>query len=149
LKEKLTTTPVLAIPEVGKDYTVYCDASKHGLGCVLMQERKVIAYGSRQLRSHEVNYPTHALELAAVVFALKSWRQFIYGAKCELYTDHKSLKYFFTQKELNMRQKKWLELIKVPRAVVSRQGKILTIVRTLHQGGSTGMRTGSTGLQNS
>jgi hypothetical protein len=100
------------VPETGKDYTVYCDASKNGLGCVLMQDRKVIAYGSRQLKPHELNYPTHDLELAAVVFALKQWRQFLYGAKCELYTDHKSLKYFFTQKELNMRQKRWLELIK-------------------------------------
>ncbi|KAK1646343.1 hypothetical protein QYE76_064148 [Lolium multiflorum] len=112
LKEKLTTAPVLAVPEVGKDYTVYCDASKHGLGCVLMQDRKFISYGSRQLRPHEVNYPTYDLELAVVVFALKGWRHFLYGAKCELYTDHKSLKYFFTQKELNMRQKRWLELIK-------------------------------------
>jgi hypothetical protein len=112
LKDKLTTAPVLAVPETGKDYTVYCDASKNGLGCVLMQDRKVIAYGSRQLRPHEVNYPTHDLELAAVVFALKGWRHFLYGAKCELYTDHKILKYFFTQKELNMRQQRWLELIK-------------------------------------
>jgi hypothetical protein len=112
LKDKLTTTPVLAVPKTGKDYTVYCDASKNGLGCVLMQDRKVIAYGSRQLRPHEVNYPTHDLELAAMVFALKGWRHFLYGAKCELYTDHKSLKYFFTQKELNMRQRRWLELIK-------------------------------------
>jgi hypothetical protein len=103
LKDKLTTAPVLAVPETGKDYTIYYDASKNGLGCVLMQDRKVIAYGSRQLRPHEVNYPTHDLELAAVVFALKGWRHFLYGAKCELYTDHKSLKYLFTQKELNMR----------------------------------------------
>jgi hypothetical protein len=71
LKEKLTTTPVLAVPEIGKDYTVYCDASKNGLGCVLMQDRKVISYWSRQLRPHEVNHPTHDLELAVVVFALK------------------------------------------------------------------------------
>jgi hypothetical protein len=112
LKEKLTTAPVLAVPKTGKDYTVYCDASKNRLGCVLMQDIKVIAYGSRQLRPHEVNYPTHDLELTAVVFALKGWRHFLYGAKCELYTDHKSLKYFFTQKELNMRQRRWLELIK-------------------------------------
>jgi hypothetical protein len=77
-----------------------------------MQDRKVIAYGSRQLRPNEVKYPTHNLEIAAVVYALKSWRHFLYGAKCELYTDHKSLKYFFTQKELNMRQRRWLELIK-------------------------------------
>jgi hypothetical protein len=84
LKKKLTTAPILAVPETGKDYTVYCDASKNGLGYVLMQDRKVIAYGSRQLKPHEVNYPTHDLELAAVVFALKQWRQFLYGAKCEL-----------------------------------------------------------------
>ena len=103
LKTRLTTTPILAVPEIGKDYTVYCDASKEGLGCVLMQDRKVIAYGSRQLKPHEVNYPTHDLELAAVVFDLKGWRHFLYGARCELYTNHKSLKYFFTQKELNMR----------------------------------------------
>jgi hypothetical protein len=112
IKDKLTTSPVLAVPEPGKDYTIYCDASKHGLGCVLVQERKVIAYGSRQLRPHELNYPTHDLELAAVVYALKSWRHFLYGSKCELFTDHKSLKYFFTQKDLNMRQHRWLELIK-------------------------------------
>jgi hypothetical protein len=97
LKKRLTIAPILAVPETGKDYTVYCDASKNGLGCVLMQDQKVIAYGSRQLKPHEVNYPTHDLELAALVFALKQWRQFLYGAKCELYTDHKSLKYFFTQ----------------------------------------------------
>jgi hypothetical protein len=102
----------LAVPKNGKDYTVYCDASKNRLGFVLMQDRKVIAYGSRQLKPHEVNYPTHDLELAVVVYALKSWRHFLYGAKCELYTDRKSLKYFFTQKKLNMRQRRWLELIK-------------------------------------
>jgi hypothetical protein len=112
LKRRLTIAPILAVPETGKDYIVYCDASKNGLGCVLMQDGKVIAYGSRQLKPHEVNYPTHDLELTAVVFALKQWSQFLYGAKCELYTDHKSLKYFFTQKELNMSQKRWLELIK-------------------------------------
>jgi hypothetical protein len=78
LKDKLTLAPVLAVPEPGKDSTVYCDASKHGLGCVLMQERKVIAYGSRQLRPHELNYPTDDLELAAVVHALKSRRHFLY-----------------------------------------------------------------------
>jgi hypothetical protein len=77
-----------------------------------MQDRKVIAYSSRQLKPHEINYPTHYLELAAIVYALKSWRHFLYGAKCELYTDHKSLNYFFTQKELNIRQRRWLELIK-------------------------------------
>jgi hypothetical protein len=110
LKTKLTTAPVLAVHEKGKDYTVNCDASKNGLGCVLMQDRKVIAYGSRQLKPHEVNNPTHDLELAAIVYALKSWRHFLHGAKCELYTDHKSFKYFITQKEFNMRKKKMVRI---------------------------------------
>jgi hypothetical protein len=91
---------------------VYSDASKKGLGCVLMQNGNVIAYASRQLKPYEQNYPTHDLELAAVVFALKIWRHYLYGELCEIYTDHKSLKYLFTQKELNMRQRRWLELIK-------------------------------------
>ncbi|KAL4010633.1 hypothetical protein IC575_030136 [Cucumis melo] len=82
------------------------------LGCVLMQRGKVVAYASRQLKSHEQNYPTHDLELAAVVFALKIWRHYLYGEKIQIFTDHKSLKYFFTQKELNMRQRRWLELVK-------------------------------------
>ena len=103
---------MLALPESGQDYVVYCDASKSGLGCVLMQNDRVIAYASRQLKTHEVNYPTHDLELGAVVFALKTWRHYLYGSKCTLYSDHKSLKYIFTQKELNMRQRRWLELIK-------------------------------------
>ncbi|KAL4011131.1 hypothetical protein IC575_028178 [Cucumis melo] len=88
------------------------DASKKGLGCVLMQQGKVVAYASRQLKSHEQNYPTHDLELAVVVFALKIWRHYLYGEKIQIFTDHKSLKYFFTQKELNMRQRRWLELVK-------------------------------------
>ncbi|WVZ80152.1 hypothetical protein U9M48_027651 [Paspalum notatum var. saurae] len=112
LKKRLTTTPVLTPPDLTKSFTVYCDASKEGLGCVLMQEGKVIAYASRQLRKHEVNYPTHDLELAAVVHALKIWRHYLFGNRCEIYTDHKSLKYIFTQNELNMRQRRWLELIK-------------------------------------
>lgn len=91
---------------------IYSDASKKGLGCVLMQKGKVVAYASRQLKSHEQNYPTHDLELAAVVFALKIWRHYLYGEKIQIFTDHKSLKYFFTEKELNMRQRRWLELIK-------------------------------------
>ncbi|KAL0546143.1 hypothetical protein IC582_016049 [Cucumis melo] len=78
-------------------------ASKKGLGCILMQQDKVVAYASRQLKSHEQNYPTHDLELAAVVFTLKIWRHYLYGEKIQIFTDHKSLKYFFTQKELNMR----------------------------------------------
>ncbi|KAL4016743.1 hypothetical protein IC575_024400 [Cucumis melo] len=89
----------------GSRFVIYSDASKKGLGCVLMQQGKVVAYASRQLKSHEQNYPTHDLELAAVVFALKIWRHYLYGEKIQIFTDHKSLKYFFTQKELNMRQK--------------------------------------------
>ncbi|WVZ80997.1 hypothetical protein U9M48_028425 [Paspalum notatum var. saurae] len=106
LKKRLTTAPILVLPDPAKKFTVYCDASKEGLGCVLMQEGKVIAYASRQLRKHEVNYPTHDLELAAVVHALKIWRHYLFGTKCEFYTDHKSLKYIFTQNELNMRREK-------------------------------------------
>src|SRR6187551_1985898 len=112
LRHKLTTTPMLTLPDIRKDFVVYCDASRQGLGCVLMQEGKVVAYASRQLRKHEENYPTHDLELAAVVHALKIWRHYLIGNKCDIYTDHKSLKYFFTQSELNMRQRRWLELIK-------------------------------------
>ena len=91
---------------------VYTNASRKGLGCVLMQEGKVIAYASRQLKSYELNYPTHDLELAAIVFALKIWRHYLYGRQFEIFTDHKSLKYIFTQKELNMRQRRWIELLK-------------------------------------
>ena len=99
------------MPDVTKDFVVYCDASKLGLGCVLMQEGKVISYSSRQLRKHEQNYPTHDLELAAVVHTLKAWRHFLMGNRCDIYTDHKSLKYIFTQRELNMRQRRWIELL--------------------------------------
>jgi hypothetical protein len=108
----LTTTPVLAQSDIEKPFDVYCHASGSGLGCVLMQEGRVIAYASRQLRRHEEHYPTHDLELAAVVHALKIWRHYLLGNICHLYTGHKSLKYIFTQSELNMRQKRWLELIK-------------------------------------
>jgi ribonuclease HI len=112
LKERLTTAPVLVLPDIRKDFVIFCDASRQGLGCVLMQEGRVVAYASRQLRSHEQNYPTHDLELAAVVHALKIWRHYLIGNKCEIYTDHKSLKYIFTQPDLNLRQRRWLELIK-------------------------------------
>nr|GEX33803.1 probable serine/threonine-protein kinase roco5 isoform X1 [Tanacetum cinerariifolium] len=93
-------------------FQIYSDASKKGLGCVLMQHGKVIAYASRQLKPYEVNYPTHDLELASVVFAFKIWRHYLYGESCDVFTDHKSLKYIFTQRELNMRQRRWLELLK-------------------------------------
>jgi hypothetical protein len=96
LKKRLVSAPVLTMPDITKNFDVYCDASKLGLGCVLMQEGKVIAYLSRQHRPHEENYPTHDLELAAVVLALKTWRHYLMGNRCEIYTDHKSLKYIFT-----------------------------------------------------
>ncbi|KAA3466320.1 DNA/RNA polymerase superfamily protein [Gossypium australe] len=103
LKALLTEAPVLVQPESGKEFIVYSDASLNGLGCVLMEEGKVIAYASRQLKPHERNYPSHDLELAAIVFALKIWRHYLFGEKCHIYTDHKSLKYLMTKKELNLR----------------------------------------------
>jgi hypothetical protein len=112
LKEKLTMAPVLILLDVHKPFSIYCDASYTGLGCVLMQEGRVVAYSFRELKIHERNYPTPNPELAAVVHALKTWRHYLYGQKCDIYTDHKSLKYIFTQSELNMRQRRWLELIK-------------------------------------
>nr|AAX96518.1 retrotransposon protein, putative, Ty3-gypsy sub-class [Oryza sativa Japonica Group]ABA92865.1 retrotransposon protein, putative, Ty3-gypsy subclass [Oryza sativa Japonica Group] len=112
LKNKLVSAPVLILPDKTKDFQVFCDASRQGLGCVLMQEGQVVAYASRLLRPHESNYPTHDLELAAVVHALKIWRHYLVGNRCEVYTDHKSLKYIFTQPDLNLRQRRWLELIK-------------------------------------
>jgi hypothetical protein len=112
LRQHLTTAPVLVQPDNSKPFEVFCDASGTGLGCVLMQENRVIAYASRSLRPHEVNYPTHDLELAAVVYALKICWHYLMGNHCNIFTDHKSLKYIFTQSELNMRQRRWLELIK-------------------------------------
>jgi hypothetical protein len=103
LRQHLTTTPVLAQPENNKPFDVYCDASGTGLGCVLMQDNRVIAYASRALKSHEQNYSTHDLELAVVVHALKMWRHYLMGTHCNIYTNHKSLKYIFTQTDLNMR----------------------------------------------
>ena len=108
----MITNQVLSLPTYQDKFVVYCDASRQGLGCILMLARKVIAYESRRLKDYEQRYPTHDLELAAVVFALKLWRHYLYGEKCEIYTDHKSLKYFFTQKDLNMRQRHWLKLVK-------------------------------------
>ncbi|KAA3484781.1 Retrotransposable element Tf2 [Gossypium australe] len=104
--------PVLIQSEAGNEFAVYCDASHTGLGCVLIQKGKVVAYASRHLRPHEVNYPTHDMELAAVVFTLKIWRHYLYGEKSIIYTDHKSLKYLLTPKELNLRQRRWIELLK-------------------------------------
>ncbi|GJT63670.1 putative reverse transcriptase domain-containing protein, partial [Tanacetum coccineum] len=111
LKQKLCSAPILALPEGSEDFIAYCDASKKGLGAVLMQREKVIAYASRQLKIHEKNYMTHDLELGAVVFSLKLWRHYLYGTKCTVFTDHKSLQQILNQKELNMRQRRWLELL--------------------------------------
>ncbi|GKA35022.1 retrotransposon protein, putative, ty3-gypsy subclass, partial [Tanacetum coccineum] len=110
LKDKLCNAPEQALPDGPEDFVVYCDAPRLGLGCVLMQRGKVIAYASRQLKIHEKNYTTHNLELGAVVFALKIWRHYPYGTKSVIYTDHKSLQHIFSQKELNMRQRRWIEL---------------------------------------
>jgi hypothetical protein len=103
---------VLILPNITKKFDIYCDASRQGLGCVLMHDGQVVSYASRQLRKHEENYPTHDLELAAVVHALKIWSHYLISHRCEIYSDHKSLKYIFTQNNLNLRQRQWLELIK-------------------------------------
>ncbi|GJU39388.1 putative reverse transcriptase domain-containing protein [Tanacetum coccineum] len=110
LKDKLCNAHVLALPDGPEDFVVYYDTSGIGLGCVLMQRGKVIAYASRQLKIHKKNYTTHDLELGAVVFALKIWRDYLYGKKSVIYTDHKSLQHIFSKKELNMRQRRWIEL---------------------------------------
>ncbi|KAI5343048.1 hypothetical protein L3X38_010924 [Prunus dulcis] len=112
LKTRLTTALALTLPDDSGNFVIYSDASRQGLGCVLMQHGKVIAYASRQLKKHELNYPTHDLELVAVMFALKIWRHYLYRETCQIFTDHKSLKYLFTQKELTLRKMRWLELIK-------------------------------------
>ncbi|GJS90655.1 putative reverse transcriptase domain-containing protein [Tanacetum coccineum] len=110
LKNNLCDAPILSLSDGVENFVVYCDASNQGLGCMLMQRGKVIAYALRQLKIHEKNYTTHDLELGAVVFALKTWRHYLYGTKSVIYTDHKSLHYIFDQKELNMHQRRWIEL---------------------------------------
>ncbi|GJZ46172.1 putative reverse transcriptase domain-containing protein [Tanacetum coccineum] len=111
IKAKLCEAPILALLVGNDDFVVYYDASHQGLGTVLMQREKVIAYASRQLKPHEENYTTHDLKLEAVMFALKIWRHYLYGTKCTVFTDHKSLWHILDQKELNMRQRRWLELL--------------------------------------
>ncbi|GKC83230.1 putative reverse transcriptase domain-containing protein [Tanacetum coccineum] len=110
LKENLRNAPILSLPDEAEDFVVYYDASNQGLGCVLMQRGKVIAYASRKLKIHEKNYTTHDLELGVVVFALKIWRHYLCGTKSVIYTYHKSLQHIFDCKELNMRQRIWIEL---------------------------------------
>nr|GEV87221.1 putative reverse transcriptase domain-containing protein [Tanacetum cinerariifolium] len=111
LKDKLCSAPILALPEGSEDFVVYCDALFKGYRVMLMQREKVIAYASWQLRTHEENYMTHYLELGAVVFALRLWRHYLYGVKCIVFTNHKSLQYILDQKELNIRQRRWIELL--------------------------------------
>jgi ribonuclease HI len=143
LKKRLTTSPVLIMPDIHKGFDMYCDASRQGLGCVLMQEGKVVAYALRQLRKHEQNYPTHDLELAAVVHALKIWRHYMIGNKCQIFTDHKSLKYIFTQKDLNLRQRIWLELIKdYDLDIQYHPGKANVVADALSRKGQTNMLIG-------
>ncbi|GJT14070.1 putative reverse transcriptase domain-containing protein [Tanacetum coccineum] len=110
LKDNLCNAPILSLPDGPEDFVVCRDASNKGLDYVLMQRGKVIAYASRQLKIHEKYYTTLDLELGAVVFALKTWRHYLYGTKSVIYTDHKSLQHIFDQKELNMRQQRWIEL---------------------------------------
>ena len=112
LKKILVEAPVLTQPTPGREYVMHSDALRSGLGNVLMKDGKVVAYASRQMKSHEQNYLTHDLELAVVVFSLKIWRPYLYGEKCRIFTDHKSLKYLLTQMELNLRERRWLELFK-------------------------------------
>ena len=112
LKGKLTSSSVLVLLDPSGPFEVYCDASKRGLGCVLIQNKNVVAYTFRQLKPHELNYPTHDLELATVVFALKTWRHYLYRVRFEVFSDHESLKYLFDQEELNMRRRRWMEFLK-------------------------------------
>ena len=138
LKSRLTIAPVLALPTPRIEYVVFSDAFRQGLGCVLMQDDKVITYVSLQLKKHETNYPTHDLELAAVVFALKIWRHYLYGKTCRIFTDHKSLKYLLTKKELNLRQRRWLELIKDYELIIEfHLGKANVVANALSQKSST------------
>jgi ribonuclease HI len=106
------TALVLVMPDMENPFSIFCDASGEAPRCVLMQDGHMAAYASWQLRKYEVHYLTHDMELAAVVHALKIWRHYLTEKRCELYTDHKSLKYIFTQSDLNLIQRRWLELIK-------------------------------------
>lgn len=112
MKKRLTTTPILVLPDSIESFVMYCDASNMGLGSMLMKICQVITYALRQLKLHDRNYHTHDLELATIIFVLKVWRNYSYGLRFEVFNDHKSLKYLFDKKELNMRHRKWLEFLK-------------------------------------
>ena len=111
MKKGLTSAPILIVLEKGQGYTLYYDISKDGLGCVLLQSGRVVAYGSRQLKNHEQSYPTHDMELVAIVFALKISCHYLYGEQFEVFSNHKSLKHIFTHQDLNMRQHRWMEYV--------------------------------------
>ena len=111
LKRRLTSAPILIVPWRGQRYTMYYDASKDELGCVLMQSGKVVAYCSRRLKNHERSYPKNDMELATIVFALRIWHHYLYGEHFEMFLDHKSPKHIFTQRDLNMRQRRWMEYL--------------------------------------
>lgn len=111
LKKRLTIVRVLTSPNNTQGFLMYSDASRVGLGCVLMENRKVIAYASGQLKVYEKIYPTHYIEFAFVVFALNIWHHYLYGVHVDLFIYYKSLQYMFTQRELNLRMKRWLELL--------------------------------------
>ena len=111
LKRRLTSASILIVLEKRQRYTMYCNASNDRLGCILMQSGRVVAYGSRQLRNHERNYTTHDMELTTIVFALKIWHHYLYGEQFKVFSDHKSLKYIFTQQDLNMWQRRWMEYL--------------------------------------
>ncbi|GKD61875.1 putative reverse transcriptase domain-containing protein [Tanacetum coccineum] len=108
---RFLSAPILALPEGSEDFVVYCDASHKGLGGVLMQREQVISYASRQLKIHEKNYTSHDLELGSIVFSLKLWRYYLYETKCTVFMDQQSLQHILNQKEMNMRQRRWLELL--------------------------------------
>nr|GFA59108.1 hypothetical protein [Tanacetum cinerariifolium] len=111
LKDKLCSAPILVLPKGFEDFVIYCNTLLKGYGVVLMRREKVIAYASRQLRTHEENYMTHDLDLGAVVFGLRLWSHYFYGLKCTVFTNHKSLQNILDQMELNMRQRRWIELL--------------------------------------
>ncbi|KAH0685639.1 hypothetical protein KY290_017163 [Solanum tuberosum] len=134
LKDRLTSATVLTLPERMNVFVVYYEASKIGLGCVLMKNGKVIAYASRKLKVHKKNYPIHDLDLAAVVFALNIWRHYLYGVHIDMCTDHKSLQYVFNQKDLNLRQRRWLELLKdCDMIILYHPDKVTVVADTLNR----------------
>nr|GEX02278.1 putative reverse transcriptase domain-containing protein [Tanacetum cinerariifolium] len=147
LKLKLCSLPILSLPKGNEDFVVYCDASLKGFGAILMQREKVIAYTSRQLRKNEENYTTHDLELGAVLFALRLWRHYMYSTKCMVYTDHKSLQYILDQKELNMRQRRWIKFLSDYDCVIRyHPGKVNVIADALSRKDKESIRVRALGV---